>query len=67
MTDNEPIRKYDANGNPTYVKYSSGYWKRYDYNSNGNLIHSRDSDGYEGWYDSKGNTIDKPTKKKENP
>jgi len=67
MTEDEPIREYDANGNPTSVKYSSGYWKRYDYNSNGNLIYCRDSDGYEGWYDSKGNTIDKPTKKEGKP
>jgi hypothetical protein len=60
MSNNTPIREYDANGNLIYAKNSNEFetWREYD--ANNNMIHYKDSTGYEAWYDSFGKEIDKP-------
>ncbi len=59
MSNNTPIREYDANGNEIHYKNSDGFETWYQYDVNNNMIRYKNSSGFEAWYefDSNNNQI----------
>jgi YD repeat-containing protein len=59
MSNSEPIREFDPNGNLIYFRNSNGYEIWYEYDTDGRCIYARYSNEFKTWYkyDENGNYV----------